>query len=473
MNRNINLILAIMSCGILHAQQDVSSLVELDSISDVVEVSKAPNKLINAQLLHPVFAKLKTMDRGQHEKVRFVHVGDSHIQADYLTGRVRETLQTRFGNGGLGFVFPHKLAKTNGSYSINYSANTTFTTYKNTKPYDASQPVGLSGFALKSAGSNFGIEVLVKEQINQFSTVKIFAPNKGAAFDFAFDSRVIETTQEVKSASVHKVKKGEAISTIANKYGMTVAALKSANGLKSNNIQAGKTLKIPNRGTTTKTVKRSEYIPLGLNADANGLVTYHADKLLSKIYLVPQNNANQAVLNGLMLENDADGITYSGIGVNGSRYADFNKYDLFFEQAQYLNADVMVVSFGTNESFDKMDAQAFLGQLKTFQEKIKAVSPNTVLLITTPTPSLLYRKYQNTYLTDFADAIIKYAQTEQNIVVWDCLNVLGGIKSVPQLLKSGALAKDKVHYTKLGYENQADLLSQAFLDAYFEFNLTK
>lgn len=43
----------------------------------------------------------------------------------------------------------------------------------------------------------------------------------------------------------HTVKKGESLSRIANKYGVTVAALKSANGLKGDNIQPGQKLKIP------------------------------------------------------------------------------------------------------------------------------------------------------------------------------------------------------------------------------------
>ena len=47
------------------------------------------------------------------------------------------------------------------------------------------------------------------------------------------------------SSSTHTIKKGETLSVIARKYGVTVAALKSANGLKNDNIRAGQKLKIP------------------------------------------------------------------------------------------------------------------------------------------------------------------------------------------------------------------------------------
>ena len=43
---------------------------------------------------------------------------------------------------------------------------------------------------------------------------------------------------------IHKIRSGESLSTIAHRYRVTIAELKRWNGLKSNNIVAGKTLKI-------------------------------------------------------------------------------------------------------------------------------------------------------------------------------------------------------------------------------------
>uniref|UniRef100_UPI0037096AB2 LysM peptidoglycan-binding domain-containing protein n=1 Tax=Flavobacterium piscinae TaxID=2506424 RepID=UPI0037096AB2 len=44
---------------------------------------------------------------------------------------------------------------------------------------------------------------------------------------------------------MHKIRNGESLSVIADKYNVTIKSIKSANSLKSNNIRAGKTLKIP------------------------------------------------------------------------------------------------------------------------------------------------------------------------------------------------------------------------------------
>ena len=51
------------------------------------------------------------------------------------------------------------------------------------------------------------------------------------------------------AATTHTIKRGETLSVIARKYGVTVAALKSANGLKNDKINAGQKLKIPAKST--------------------------------------------------------------------------------------------------------------------------------------------------------------------------------------------------------------------------------
>ena len=38
--------------------------------------------------------------------VRVLHLGDSHVAADFITSRIRRDLQAKFGNGGRGFVHP-------------------------------------------------------------------------------------------------------------------------------------------------------------------------------------------------------------------------------------------------------------------------------------------------------------------------------------------------------------------------------
>ena len=58
------------------------------------------------------------------------------------------------------------------------------------------------------------------------------------------DTKVSETVTIQKVRSTHKVKSGENLSTIAKKYKVTVAELKSWNSLKSDRVMIGQSLKI-------------------------------------------------------------------------------------------------------------------------------------------------------------------------------------------------------------------------------------
>jgi membrane-bound lytic murein transglycosylase D len=50
----------------------------------------------------------------------------------------------------------------------------------------------------------------------------------------------------------HTIKEGENLTVIANKYGVSVNELKSANNIDGDNIRAGKTLQIPSKGSSKK-----------------------------------------------------------------------------------------------------------------------------------------------------------------------------------------------------------------------------
>lgn len=72
---------------------------------------------------------------------------------------------------------------------------------------------------------------------------------------------VKENTQRTKATktSVHKVKKGDTLDRIAKKYSTTVAAIQAANGMKKGDtrIQIGQSLKIPAKGGTATSSKKS------------------------------------------------------------------------------------------------------------------------------------------------------------------------------------------------------------------------
>ncbi|WP_294818924.1 LysM peptidoglycan-binding domain-containing protein [uncultured Flavobacterium sp.] len=453
------------------AAQVDSLAVVMDSIAvDTTQIVTGNNIITNASSINLFFEKLYSLENERGGKVNIVHIGDSHIQADLMTGIIRKTLQARFGNAGCGFTFPHRLAKTNGGHYVTFNSNASWISRRNIYAPEESMDIGLGGIGLKTR-ENFVIEVNIRDNAYDFNTIKIITPGNSSSFDVATSSKTIVLESTVPKRVTHKIKSGEVLGSIANKYDITIAQLKKANGLKSDNIRAGKTLKIPTSQLQKKEVKRSEFIPLPITADSLSNF-YHSEESLSKIYLLPNNNRKEYALSGLVFEKDEPGLIYHSIGVNGAKASDYNKYPLFFEQLPALKPDLVVISLGTNESFDKMAAGDYMVQLNRLIDNVRQKSPEACVLVMTPPPSQFKRKYPNTFVGSYAREILMQ-ETAKNHASWDLFTEMGGLFGVNRNAAQGMMAGDKVHYSKPGYEKQGTMFTEALLNAYDKFKTNR
>jgi lysophospholipase L1-like esterase len=101
-------VLLLSSCKVLNAEE----LPKQDfSAYQFVHCSK--DSIVNTGSLTALFQKLEKLRDGDSTTVSIVHIGDSHIQADLLTGEIRRNIQRDFGNSGRGLIFPLRLAGTN------------------------------------------------------------------------------------------------------------------------------------------------------------------------------------------------------------------------------------------------------------------------------------------------------------------------------------------------------------------------
>ena len=84
-----------------------------------------------------------------------IHIGDSHIQADIFSGRVRTLLQdsAAFGNGGRGLVFPYPLAKTNNPWNYKVTSTGVWTGCRNVQ-YKQNCEWGLAGITAETIDSS-------------------------------------------------------------------------------------------------------------------------------------------------------------------------------------------------------------------------------------------------------------------------------------------------------------------------------
>ena len=464
----------------IHSQAQVADtiMIEADSLvtgtgtrpADEMFLDLPENKIKNQDALSDFIKKLINLKHNNTGKINIVHIGDSHVQADLMTGAARKKLQGIFGNAGRGFVFPHALAKTNGSWDVKFTSTAYWDNYRNISPVNGTN-VGISGIALSTRAANFGIELNVRDSDNFFNTIKIITPANDDSFGLAIERKLVAVAKKISKKISHRVKNGEALSVIAEKYNVSITAIKKANRLKSNTIKAGRTLKIPGTTTTNAFVDKTEYIPLPVSEEFD-YHYYTSQDPLNKIFIIPNKAKTTYELSGLVLENDNPGILYHSIGVNGAKLSDYNKYPAFFEQLKVLQPDLIIIALGTNESFDKLRSEDYISRLDLFIRNAKDQNPGAAILVITPPPSLFQRKYPNVFVADYAQKTLNLAQ-EGNFAVWDMFSQLGGLYGVSRNFKEGLMANDKVHYSKPGYEKQGNLLSEAILNMLQDYKKKK
>jgi len=425
---------------------------------------------VNERLLSDIFDKLYNLETSRSGKINIVHIGDSHVQAGFFTDAIRRPLQEVFGNGGYGFTFPYNLIRTNGPRDIKYVTNVAWESQTNVRPWSDIE-VGLSGIALYTSSGNYVVQ-LTAENEYRFNKVKIVYPTEKPQIRLSTTVEPLKVTSTVSSnVKNHRIKSGESLSVIARRYGVTVSQLKTANNMRSDRITAGKSLKIP-----SKTV--AQVAPVILDKNVNCVESesrpyysyYISDTLLDRISIIPvQDKLSRYTLNGIVLENDRCGVVYHSIGVNGATFKDYNKYPLFFKQLSVLEPDLVVISLGTNESFGRMSAGEYMDELQRFIANVLSQNQNVSILVMTPPPSMLRRKRDNPYVSTYPPALT----SQDGFPVWDMFSRMGGIRGIQSGPYSGLIARDKVHYTQQGYEQQGFMFVEDFLDAYNNYKTHK
>lgn len=425
----------------------------------------------NQELLNPVFERLYQLESSRAWKINIVHVGDSHIQADFLTDAIRKPLQEQFGDGGYGFTFPYSLMRTNGSDYIRYTSSATWKSRLNVSPVSRAVDIGLSGIGLYTDDTNFTVQLNANREY-PFNSVKVLYSTKDPQYQISLTRNPVTTFVEEEVADdnqiEHRIKRGESLSIIAARYKTSVQALKAENNLKSDNIQAGRTLKIP----TTAEVRHTQKKVMRKSADYVDLQSYPyyssyiSTDPINRISIFSRGGAAIHDINGFVLENDKPGLVYHTIGVNGAKMSDFNKYPLFFKQLNILKPDLVVLSFGTNESYQKLSADQYLLQMREMVTKIKEDNPNAVVLVMTPPPSLLRRRASNTLVGDYSVALMNL----KDLPIWDLYEHMDGEAGITGKGKYvSVIARDKIHYTFTGYKIQGSKFAEDFLKAYKQY----
>lgn len=123
----------------------------------------------------------------------------------------------------------------------------TVTVQKQAKLSDVATAIGVSSATLKMLNPELRYSILPKESY----TLRVPA-NKAEATLAAINSLQVSLPPQ-RAFVYHKVRPGDTLSILANRYGTSIKAISRANGLSSRHIiVTGKKIKIPQRGYTTR-----------------------------------------------------------------------------------------------------------------------------------------------------------------------------------------------------------------------------
>jgi lysophospholipase L1-like esterase len=370
--------------------------------------------------LHGFYEKLKLLDKELLKTVSIVHIGDSHLQADFFSGSVRQKMQLRFGNAGRGLIFPFRVAKSNEPTSYKTTTNNSgWDARRNTFP-KKTMPIGLSGFTIETEDTDATLNLLVKDQPGlcySFTQFTLLHDNGKQNYDLTLCD---------EDMCVHPVFKSS--QPITNPF---VSELKFDKPVR-------------------QVILRSE----------------KNDTL----------NQKKTRIYGMILKNDSAGVLYHMIGANGAEFRHYNQSEFFMEQLPYLEPNLIIISLGTNEVYRKgFNPMEFQKQIDTLVINIRKNNAQANILISTPPDS--YRRgrkgfAKNSDIKKARTVIIDYCLSN-NIAYWDLYEIMGGYGSMGKWYSSKLAAKDRIHFSARGYLIQGDLLYRALMKGYSNFLSSK
>jgi len=273
------------------------------------------------QQIEKLKEKLQNINLPGSKKINILHIGDSHLQAAFLSEKIRQDLfQHYFPKDTItepGFIFPYTLANTNNPYyyNIDYTGNWEFA--KNTEETN-DYNLGLSGITVATHDSKASFSIKMLNNTYDFPVKYYFN----------------------KIKILHSIKPG---------------------------------IKLKVNGFYTQMEENNSTIHLSKLTDSIHIEIFNPD------------TAHAFELYGLILEHDQSKIGYHTIGVNGATAQSYLKCELLPSQIEEINPDLTIISLGTNETFNEnfssLENELIL---KDFINQIRVSVPNSPIILAVP-----------------------------------------------------------------------------------------
>ena len=361
----------------------------------------------SAVAFQKLYQKLDNIYNNKEENLHVFHIGGSHIQADFYSNRLRHYLQnmSEKSKGQRGFIYPYRMAKTNNPLNYKVTFDGDWKGYRCSR--NDSVAWGLSGVSAKFKDS--------------ISNITIKANHRNYS----------ENTYDFNKLRVF-------YNEWSNDYEVT----------------------IPNDSLVISQTRNSDahYIEFTLNATVENL-----DICVRKI---TSSNDSEFLMMGLELMNNNSGIVYTTIGVNGASFSFYNRAAYFEQQLLLYKPDLFIISVGTNDTYTlRFNAEQYKAYYEQLILSIQKANPNCAILLTVPNDSYYKKQFANPN-TKVAAKVIYELSEQYHMAVWDFYEIMGGYVSSQKWYNNKLMPKDRIHFTRKGYNIKADLLLQALVHAW-------
>ncbi len=373
----------------------------------------------NPIVLHSFFRKL---ENAKNKKVRIMHYGDSQIEGDRISGRLRERLQSEFGGNGPGLfalIPATRKISLNNKPSENWIRKTGFGPYIDKsvehKKYGAIFSFCKIGKDSISSDSNF----LYKGEI------EIKKPTK--SYKLCKNFKTLKVYYSCPENTVFKLIIHDSIFYI-------------------------------------DTLRKTKEIQLKQLDFSKG----------PKALTLQFSSSSSPIIYGISLEGE-EGVVVDNIPLRGASGIEFSKVDFesLSEMQKILNPDLFILEFGGNTIpyiKTKERAVKYGKYFKKQIQKLKKINPNALFLIIGPADMAMKEKTEFITYPILEEVILalKSAAFETNSCFWDMYLNMGGKNSIQKWVneKPSLAARDYIHFTNRGAQKIADYFIEDFIRDY-------
>ncbi|MCQ2108830.1 MAG: GDSL-type esterase/lipase family protein [Fibrobacter sp.] len=496
-----------------------------DFIDTTLNVIQFPS---GSASFEPFFKKLDTLVFENRGQVRIMHIGGSHLQADVISGRIREHLIKEYpgANAGRGFVFPYSAAKTNTPSTYGSYYKGIWDMSKNVLR-EVKKPLGILGIAVSTSDPRAEISIL----LDRYNTEPMWGETKFRLFGYSDNGDVLPVLR-VDSTDIYGVLDSASQSYLFTSprpidsiniqfrwqdslHQATVASFIVDSLVQDSIAKANAdTTQADSAKAPVDTVKKAEIpqnvaLPDPANVARDSMFQGECDvldtaclnqeeaannKMIDGAVAAAQAdsanaNTDSAVvdsaalvqrsrprftLTGILSETDNPGISYTSVGINGARVPNYYKdvCPRIENELQFYKPDLIIFAIGINDAnVEHFDAKGFSANYDTLITRFKAINPNVAFIFETNND--MYRKVKKRRYVqhpngELARQAFFNTAKKHKAGVWDKFSIMGGLGSMAKWEKADLAKGDKVHFKLAGYNLLGDMFYKAFVNAYMD-----